>query len=111
MEPISLTHFRNVGAEARAVQASNGEVGIGKIIAANSTNASVHVQFYDAASVNITLGTTRPMFIMSLPAQSYDSQDFAPPLRFVTRCSMYAATLPEGSAAPAAGVFVQLFVN
>lgn len=116
-EPLSpqdspLSHFRNVGLTSLATQASNGVAAVSKIIASNSSGAVAWLQFYDSASVDLTLGTTRPLMTFPMAATSGSIDvDFFPAMVFRTRISVYSATAQEGGTASGAGVCVTIIVN
>lgn len=109
-EPIQGTHFRNLNDTGQNI--SNGEVAISHLIAYNTSGATAYIQLFNAAAANVTLGTTRPLFTVALPATTgWKDIQFSPPLRFPTRLSAFSTTTPEGLTGSAAGVFLQVMVN
>lgn len=110
-EAISSTHVRNL--DENGANISNGRCHIAKILAVNTTGAAAFIQVFNAAVASVTLGTTRPLFVIPLAATTgFEFLDFNEPgLYFDTRCSAFSTTTAEGSTGSADGVFLQAFVN
>jgi hypothetical protein len=109
MQAIATTQFKDLSSAGQNL--SLNTVGIGMLIAGNSSGSTAFIQFFDSTAANVTIGTTRPLFVMVIASGAYDWLEFAPPLLFQNAASVFSTTTPEGSTASAAGVFLQAFVN
>lgn len=108
-EPISPTHYRNINDSG--VNISNGEVAISHLVCVNTSGAAAFLQFFNLAAANVTLGTTRPLFVIPVAATTgVRSIQFSPPLRLDTRLSVFSTTTAEGLTGSAAGVSAQAWV-
>lgn len=76
----------------------------------NPNGADAWVQFYDALTANVTVGTTPPTWSIWVPALSaIDDPDFSIAIEFNTGLVIAATTTATGAAAPAIGLVTNLF--
>lgn len=75
----------------------------------NTTTADAYVHIYDAASGDVTVGTTVPTFSWWVPPSSGYDVVFRYPVRCGTAITMAATTTMGGSASPATGLEGDLF--
>lgn len=74
----------------------------------NPNASDAWVQFYDALSANVTVGTTTPKLSLYVPASgAYDSLHTAFPVNFETAVTIATTTTVGGGTAPGAGLVVQ----
>ena len=110
-QAISGTHARNLNDTGQNI--SNGVCHIAKILALNTSGAAAFVQVFDSPAASVTLGTTRPLFVIALAATTgFEFLDFNEPgLYFTSRFSAFSTTSAEGNTGSGAGVFLQGFIN
>lgn len=76
----------------------------------NSDNTSVvYVQFFDADSADVTVGTTAPDFVLVVPPATVLEEVFEKPLDFDNAITVAATATASGSGAPAATQHTVLF--
>lgn len=108
--PRASTHVRNL--DETVVNVSAGACHVTDIVAANTTGAAAFVQVFDLAAADVTLGTTRPLFVIALAATTgWQHLSFSEGVVFDTRFSAASTTAAEGSTGSADGVFVQAWVK
>lgn len=79
----------------------------------NPNTSSVFVQFFDALAASVTVGTTTPTFVLTIPANatspaSLDMQ-LTVPISFTIGIVIAATTTATGSTAPATALNASLF--
>lgn len=65
-----------------------------------------YVQLFDAASGDVTLGTTSPDLVVPIGEGDTHHIEFATPVRFGTACSFAVTTTPTGSTGPTQDAFL-----
>lgn len=89
-----------------AVKASAGRVYGYNLF--NPGSALAYVHFYDAATADVTVGTTTPKLSLALPsnanAQIGVDSGFDPPITFATAITVAASTTPGGGTAPGTAI-------
>lgn len=75
----------------------------------NPDSTDTFVQFYDALTDNVTVGTTGASEILWVPALGGIEQIFPLPLEFNTGIGLAATTTMTGSGAPTTGLLINLF--
>jgi hypothetical protein len=76
----------------------------------NPNTSKVYVQFFDALSANVTLGSTTPTFVIVLPASStLDDPTLTIPINFSTGLTFAVTTTATGSTAPSTGITGTIF--
>lgn len=83
---------------AQAIKASAGNL-YGYYIY-NPNAAAVFVQFYNTASGSVTVGTTTPLFMLTIPAASAANLAFTVAITFGTAMSWAATSTAGGNGAP-----------
>lgn len=82
-----------------AVKASAGTFGGYQIW--NPNTAVVHIQVFDVASAGVTLGSTTPTYVLSIPPQAAGPWEVSNGINHATAITLAATTTPTGSTAPA----------
>lgn len=78
----------------------------------NTNAGAVYVQFFDMPQGSVTVGTTTPSFVLTIPASSSTSDlTSAMPVQFSTALTIAATTGPTNGAAPGTAVTVNLFTK
>ena len=88
-----------------AIKASAGE--LGNILCYNPNATVAYVQVFNVAAASVTLGSTAPNYIVSVPATSNGGYSGLPGghgMAFGTAISFAATTTPTGSTAPGTGL-------
>jgi hypothetical protein len=70
----------------------------------NSNAAIAFIQLFDVAAGSVTVGTTTPKYVLTIPPQGAASIDFAIPMSFDTAITYAATTTPTGSGDPTVGL-------
>ncbi len=81
-----------------AVKASAGQLGGYMIYNPNTSVA--YVQVFDATTVSVTVGTTTPTYVLSIPAASAANLELTCGVAHATAITVAATTTPTGSTAP-----------
>jgi len=81
-----------------AVKASAGTFG-GYMIY-NPNASAVYIQVFDVASGSVTLGTTTPTYVITLPATAGANVEFTNGINHATAITLAATTTATGSTAP-----------
>jgi hypothetical protein len=89
------------------IKASSGTVG-GYMIY-NPNTAVAHVQIWNVASGSITVGTTAPTYVLSIPAGSAANLELTCGVAHSTAINVAATTTPTGSTAPASPLVCAFF--
>lgn len=76
----------------------------------NPNNVDGFIQFFDAATGSVTVGTTTPKLSFLVPANGGNDKVFAHPIHFNTALTYACATTATGSGALATGLIVNLGV-
>ena len=92
---------------AQAVKASAGQVGGWFIY--NPNASAQFVQFYNTASGSVTVGTTNPLFMLTIPATAAANIEFVNGIPFSTAISIAATSTAGGNGAPASAMDVVVF--
>ena len=85
-----------------AVKASGGT--LGGYMLYNPNAAVTYVQVFDAASANVTVGTTTPTYVIPLPPASGANIEFTLGISHATAITVAATTTATGSSAPSSAV-------
>lgn len=72
----------------------------------NPSNAVAYVQFFDAASGDVTVGSTTPTRVIALPTLTGISTAHYQPFRFNTALTIAATTTATGNTAPNVGLLI-----
>lgn len=75
----------------------------------NPTVAVAYVQVWDVANASITVGTTAPTYVLSIPAGSAANLELTCGVNHATAINVAATTTPTGSTAPASALTCALF--
>ena len=67
----------------------------------NPNSSVCYVQVFDAANGSVTLGTTAPTYVISIPAAAAANIEFSVGISHTTAIVLAATTTPTGSTAPA----------
>lgn len=81
-----------------AVKSSAGN--FGGYMVYNPNASAVYIQVFDVASGSVTLGTTAPTYVISLPASAAANVEFALGITHSTAITLAATTTATGSTAP-----------
>lgn len=85
-----------------------GPVLLFNILGYNSGAAASYIQFFDALSANVTVGTTVPKFSIPLPITGGYSDVYSLPEGFRTGIVIAVTATATGAGAPNAGALVKL---
>lgn len=77
-------------------------------IAAFNTGAVSYLQFFDALTANVTVGTTTPTFVLALPAAGGINSNYVLPKRFRNGVVIACTSAPTTNGAPAADAIITL---
>lgn len=83
---------------AQAIKASAGNL-YGYYIYNPNASAAAFIQFYNTASGSVTVGTTNPLFMLTIPAGSAANLMFPYPVSFSTAISWAATSTAGGNGA------------
>jgi len=83
---------------AQAVKASAGQVGGWYIY--NPNSSAQFVQFYNVASGSVTVGTTAPLFMLTIPATAGANLEIVNGVAFSTAIAIAATSTAGGNGAP-----------
>lgn len=89
---------------AQAVKASAGQVGGWYIY--NPNSSAQFVQFYNVAAASVTVGTTNPLFMLTIPATAGANVEFANGIAFATAIAIAATSTAGGNGAPSSALDV-----
>lgn len=89
---------------AQAVKASAGQVGGWYIY--NPNSSAQFVQFYNVASGSVTVGTTTPAFMLTIPATAGANLEIVNGIAFSTAISIAATSTAGGNGAPSTALDV-----
>jgi hypothetical protein len=92
---------------AQAIKASAGKLGGWFIYNPNATAA--YVPIYNVASGSVTVGTTNPLMVLTIPATSAANLEMVNGLTFDTAISCAAATTAAGNTAPTTALEANFF--
>lgn len=110
MEASSSIGIKDPGSTGANI--SPGRTGVGCLICTNNSGAAAYFQFFDAATTNVSLGTTTPTFVIAVPnGESGIVTPSVGEMLFVTRFSVFATTTIFGNTATSAGHHVAAFIN
>lgn len=100
-DPYSNTALSNtkVAAVANACRVFNLQIW-------NPGAATAYVQFFDALSADVTVGSTVPTRVRSVPAGGGIDTGYFAPLRFNAALTIAATTTPTGSTAPGTALVI-----
>lgn len=116
-EVRALARYRDtaLAATKQEVKATQGNVyGLSVV---NVNTVPVYVKFYNAASANVTVGTTTPQHVVAVPAGDgttpglfFFPSDIAPLFSFGTGCTIAAVTglADNSTAAPSTAIMVEI---
>ena len=103
------TYSGTIGATVTSVKASTGQLYSWYI---DNPNSSVsYVQFFNATTGSVTLGTTAPFFSLGIPANGGSNLSISQGLAFSTAISFACTTTRTGNTAPTNTVDVNFFYN
>lgn len=102
------TRYSNLAlAETKAVVVA-GPVLLFNILGYNSGGAVSYLQFYDALTASVTVGTTPPTFVIPLPAGGGYSDTYELPEGFRNGIVIACTSSASGAGAPAVAALVKL---
>lgn len=87
----------------------SGQYHIGSILALNTSAAAAFLQFFDQPCSGVTVGTTRPSWVVPVSANNYSFTAYNGPLDFFTPICVVSTTTPAGAVGSAASVYMQIF--
>lgn len=67
----------------------------------NPNGAATYIQFYNTVAASVTVGTTVPLFMLTLPSGSAANLSYQSPVTFSTAMSWAATSTAGGNGAPA----------
>lgn len=70
----------------------------------NPNSSVTYIQIWDVASASVTVGTTAPTYVLSLPATSAANLEISNGIKHATAITIAATTTPTGSTAPSSAV-------
>ena len=109
---FAASPFYRSALTATAVLASPGITNLTGYNIANPNGATVFVQLFDAASAAaVTLGTTAPTLVLSIPASGVLDGTQASPVTFANGLVVAATTTATGSSAPGTALSAAFFVR
>lgn len=94
-------------ATAQQVKATVGTVGGWYIY--NPNSAATYVNFYNATSASVTVGTTNQQMVICVPATSGANVEFGNGITFATAISISATTTGGGNTAPATALECNIY--
>lgn len=94
-------------ATAQQVKATTGTVGGWYIY--NPNSAATYVNFYNATSASVTVGTTNQQMVIVIPATSGANVEFGNGITFATAISISATTTGGGNTAPSTALEANVF--
>lgn len=89
---------------AQSVKASAGNLYHIEIY--NSNVEDAFVQLFDAATGDVTVGTTTPKFVLYVPGQGGSVRDYNIPMSFATAISYACTTTATGNGDPTTGLTI-----
>lgn len=92
---------------AQAIKASAGTLGGWYVYNPNAT--AQFVQLYNTASGSVTVGTTNPLFMLTIPATSAANIEFGNGINFATAMSCSATSTAGGNGAPSTALDAVFF--
>lgn len=92
---------------AQQVKATVGTVGGWYIYNPNAT--ATYVNFYNATSASVTVGTTNQQMVICIPATAGANVEFGNGITFATAISISATTTGGGNSAPATALEANIF--
>lgn len=92
---------------AQAIKATAGKLGGWYIYNPNSSAA--YVPIYNVAAASVTVGTTNPQMVLTIPASSAANLEMVNGIAFDTAISVAAATTAAGNGAPTSALEANFF--
>lgn len=89
---------------AQAIKTSDGWLGY--LHVANSNTSAAYLQLFDAATSDVTVGTTTPIQSYFIPPNGGWESPWEEPMRFDHAITYACTTEPTGSGAPTTGLLV-----
>lgn len=101
LSQVGGTTYSNTGLDANKVGVAGGSFLVFNIIAFNPDASTVsYIQFFDALSANVTVGSTTPTFVLPLGIKSGAVLALNCPKAFKTGITIACTGTPTGSGAP-----------
>lgn len=88
---------------------NNAGYEISSILALNTATAVAFIQFFDQPCAGVTLGTTKPSWVVPVRASDWSFVAYPISMQFFTPICVAATTTPNGLTGAAASVFMQVF--
>jgi hypothetical protein len=102
------TRYSNLAVVETKVVVAAGPVLLFNIMAFNTGGAVSYLQFFDALTADVTVGTTTPTFVIPLPASGGVSDAYVLPERFRTGVVLACTDGSSNNSAPGGAAVVKL---
>lgn len=101
--------YRNAALKATKQVVSSAKSRVYGLHVWNQDTSDTYLQFYDALTAGVTVGTTTPTLTLVVPASSGIDKDTTIPWEFNTGIVVAATTTVGGSTNPTNGLLINLF--
>jgi hypothetical protein len=102
------TRYSNLALAATKAVVVAGPVLLFNILGYNSGGAASYLQFFDALTADVTVGSTTPTFVIPLPASGGYDAEYQLPEGFRIGIVIACTATATGSGAPGAAAMVKL---
>lgn len=104
---VTPWHKKDLSSTKQAVRAAAGKLVAWDIYNPNSSVA--YVQVFDKAAGDVTVGTTAPDYVITIPATDTARITLANGVLHANAITVAATTTPDGSTAPTTALVASLF--
>lgn len=105
---VAGTRYSNLALDETKAVVVAGPVLLFNILGFNSGAAVSYIQFYDALTADVTVGTTVPTFVIPLPIGGGLSDTYVLPEGFRNGIVVACTSTPTGSGAPGVDAILKL---
>ena len=105
---VANNKYSNAALDETKDTVTVGETYLANIVVSNRDTAEVSIQLFDKLAANVTVGTTVPDWIVTVPASSVSNILMTLPILFGTGIVAACATTPTGNSAPGTAAVVNL---